>query len=171
MGAQWNNRTKSQTFGQCFVTRARLTYNERRMPSPFPCLQPHELPYVFPVKTPAVVEHAPNEGELALDVVETTDAFLVTTPIAGVGPHDLDVSVTHDLLTIRGERKSPYGTLTMGTSLISQECHWGRFSRTVVLPGTVKTDEVGAELKNGVLTIRLPKNPNAGQVTIKTFDS
>lgn len=136
------------------------------MSQPFPWIQSADGPYTFRVKMPAAAEHAPDEGELALDVVETDHEFIVSAPIAGVGPAHLDVSVTHDMLTIRGERKPV--AASAGGRFLTRECHWGIFSRTVILPETVKTDETEAVFSNGVLTVRLPKNPNSGHVAIQT---
>lgn len=138
------------------------------MPQPFPWLQSHEVPYVFPVKTPVAAEHAPDEGALALDVYETDREIVITAPIAGVNPEDLDVALTHDLVTIRGERKPAHHD--PAGRFMSQECHWGKFSRTVILPEHIKTDEAEAVFINGVLTVRLPKNPNAGHVPIQTVN-
>lgn len=136
------------------------------MPQPFPWLQPHEVPYAFPVKRSATMpEHAPNEGELAVDVFETEHEFFVSAPIAGVDPALLDVAVTHDTVTIRGER-APLAAAGSG-KFLAQECHWGKFSRTVILPESIKTDETEASFHGGVLVIRLPKNPHAGRIQIR----
>lgn len=102
-----------------------------------------------------------EEGQLAVDVIDTVRDVLVVSTMAGAIPHRVDVSIHNDLLTIRGVRSSPVRIDANSTYLVS-ECYWGAFSRTIVLPVHVKGDLARAEYRNGVLTIRIPKrNPNA----------
>lgn len=100
---------------------------------------------------------ASQEGQLAMDVFETETEVLIVSPMAGVSSETIDVQVhNNDLLTIRGERHLP---VKKGTDMIPvhQECFWGKFSRTVVLPVHVRGDAAKADYKNGVLTVRIPK--------------
>lgn len=96
-----------------------------------------------------------QEGQLAVDVIETPDQIIIRSAIAGVKPEDLDVHVTNDLVTIRGERKN-IAQIEQST-VHFQECFWGVFSRSIVLPTHVKADEADAVVKNGVLTLTIPK--------------
>ena len=94
-------------------------------------------------------------GMLAVDVYETKEKLIVKARTAGVNRDDLDVSMADNTLTIKG-------TLTSGDEVDAenyhvQECYWGEFSRTLALPVPVKEDEVGAVLKDGVLTITFTK--------------
>lgn len=113
------------------------------------------------IKTPATQQqHDPwltalPEGQLSVDVFETEKAVVITTPIAGVKPEDLEVYVSQDLVTIRGKREDC--SEHAERSYLYQECHWGRFSRTIILPVQVSNTDAQAVLKNGVLTITLPK--------------
>jgi HSP20 family protein len=94
-------------------------------------------------------------GQLTIDLYETDDSLVIESPVAGVKPEDFEIIVESDLITIRGERKK-----TEKKDLkryFYQECFWGKFSRTLVLPHPVKSEEVKATLKNGILTIILPK--------------
>lgn len=96
-----------------------------------------------------------QEGQLAVDVIETPENIIIRSAIAGVKPEDLDVHVTDDLVTIRGERQNQK---EIDQSTVHfQECFWGVFSRSIVLPTHVKADEADAVVKNGVLTLTIPK--------------
>ncbi len=94
------------------------------------------------------------EGQLAVDVYQVESELVIQSAIAGVKPEDLDISIENDLLTIKGERKRP--TEEEG-DYFSQECYWGHFSRQIILPVEVDPGRVEATLKEGVLTIRIPK--------------
>ena len=94
-------------------------------------------------------------GQLAVDVYETEDRLVVKARTAGVNKSDLDVSIADGVLTISGTLSS--GDDTAATQWHIQECDWGEFSRTLVLPTAVKEDEVEAVLKDGVLTVSFGK--------------
>lgn len=94
-------------------------------------------------------------GQLAVDVYETDEQLVVKARTAGVNKEDLDVSISDGILTISGTLSS--GDDTDATNWHIQECYWGEFSRTLALPVAVKEDEVGAVLKDGVLTITFAK--------------
>lgn len=96
-----------------------------------------------------------SEGQLTIDVYQTEDFVVIKSTIAGVKPEDLDVSINNDMITIKGERKNDEEIT--GENYYYQECYWGTFSRSVVLPVDVLPDKIEASLKNGILTIRLPK--------------
>lgn len=100
------------------------------------------------------MNHDP-EGQLSVDVFETEQTVVITAPIAGVKPKDLEVYVSQDLITIRGKREDCVGQ--KDRTYLYQECHWGRFSRSIILPVHVSNERAEAVLKNGVLTITLPK--------------
>ena len=94
-------------------------------------------------------------GQLAVDVYETEEKLIVKARTAGVNKEDLDVSISDGILTISGTLSS--GDDTDATNWHIQECYWGEFSRTLALPVAVKEDEVGAVLKDGVLSISFSK--------------
>lgn len=94
-------------------------------------------------------------GQLAVDVYETQEQLVVKARTAGVNKEDLDVSISDGILTISGTLSS--GSDSDATNWHIQECYWGEFSRTLALPVAVKEDEVGAVLKDGVLTISFSK--------------
>jgi HSP20 family protein len=110
-------------------------------------------------------EDEPVAGQLAVDVYETREKLVVKGRVAGVNKSDLDVSIADNTLTIKG-------TLSAGNeddveNYFLQECYWGEFSRSLVLPVPVKEDEIEALLKDGVLTISFSK---LKQDTIKKIE-
>jgi len=96
-----------------------------------------------------------SEGQLTIDVYQTETEIVIKSTIAGVKPEDLDVSISNDMLTIKGDRKNE--EVVEDNNFYYRECYWGSFSRSVVLPMDVLAEKIDAMLKNGILTIRLPK--------------
>ncbi|MFA5318020.1 MAG: Hsp20/alpha crystallin family protein [Patescibacteria group bacterium] len=109
-----------------------------------------------------------DEGQLAIDVYQTKDAIIVKSTIAGVKAEDIDISINNDMLTVRGTRKM--NEEISEDNYFYQECYWGAFSRSVILPIEVKTDKIEAAIENGVLTITLPKAQIAKQISVKVKD-
>jgi len=96
-----------------------------------------------------------QEGQLTVDVFQDDQNIVIQSTIAGVSPDDLDVSITNDMVTIRGERRRQYNV--DDEDYFYQECYWGTFSRSIILPVEIDSDRAEAKIKNGVLTIRIPK--------------
>lgn len=96
-----------------------------------------------------------EEGQLAIDVYQTDDSIVIKSIIGGIKPEDLDLTVTNDMITIKGSREN--SDELMGKDYYYQECFWGSFSRSVILPCDIMVDGVEASMKNGVLTIKMPK--------------
>jgi len=105
------------------------------------------------------------EGQLSVDVFLIDDAIVVKSTIAGVHPDDLELFLNRDMLTIRGERT--HEEKVEDRDFFLRECYWGKFSRTIILPSDVKADEAKASLKDGVLTIMLPKAEHARTIPVK----
>jgi len=101
----------------------------------------------------------------AVDVVETKDAILVKAELPGIDSKDLDISITGDLLTIRGEKKSEREE--KGKNFHRMERSYGSFTRTVEIPSYANTDKVLADYKDGVLTVSLAKKEEAKEKTVK----
>ncbi len=95
------------------------------------------------------------EGQLAVDVYQTDKEIVIQSAIAGIKPEDLDISVENDMVRIKGERQNI--AKEEGKNYFYQECYWGKFSREIILPAEVDSSKTGASMKNGVLTIRIPK--------------
>jgi len=105
------------------------------------------------------------EGELAVDVYQTNDSIVIQAMVAGVSSDELSVSVTREMVTIKGKREAPKNIST--ENYFYQELYWGAFSRTILLPAEVETEEVEATEKHGLLTIKLPKIDKERKQTIK----
>jgi HSP20 family protein len=102
---------------------------------------------------------------LALDVRESDDDLTVKASIPGVKPKDIDISVTGDSLTIKGETHEE--TEEKEGNYHMRERRFGAFRRTITLPAPVKADEAEAEFKDGVLTLTLPKVEEVKPKSIK----
>ena len=96
-----------------------------------------------------------EEGQLAVDVYQTKENVVIKAPIAGVTPDGIDISVAEDVVTIRGERVEEKEVDR--EHYYVQECYWGSFSRSVILPTSTIAEKAAASLKDGVLTVTIPK--------------
>jgi len=106
-----------------------------------------------------------EEGQLSVDVYQTPDKYVVLSTIAGVKPEDIDISINNDMLTIHGKREMK--KYIKDEDYLFNECYWGSFSRSIILPTEVEGDKVNAVIENGVLTITLPKSKISKQLSIK----
>lgn len=95
------------------------------------------------------------EGQLTVDVYQTPTEIVIQSTIAGVNPEDLDIAITAESVTIRGKREKMEEV--KDDDYFFQECYWGRFARQIILPQEIDAENANASMKNGVLTIRLPK--------------
>ena len=99
---------------------------------------------------------------LAVDVRETSDAFIVTASVPGVPAEAVDITVLGDTLRIRGERHDDSSDAGAGGGRwLVRERRFGQFERTISLPSVVKSGAASAEFDNGVLTVTLPKAEEA----------
>jgi len=97
-----------------------------------------------------------TEGKLSVDVIETRTEIIIRSAIAGVRTEDLDITLSDDTITIRGTRAHEHAQHKHHHTHV-QECHWGAFSRTIILPAHIDPDSVDATLKRGILTIHMKK--------------
>ena len=95
------------------------------------------------------------EGKLTVDVYQTATAVVVESAIAGVKAGDIDINVTSDSITIRGSRKRE--KTVKDEDYLYQECYWGKFARTIILPQEIDPENAEVTFKNGILTVHLPK--------------
>ncbi len=102
---------------------------------------------------------ADQEGQLTIDVYQTDTDIVIKSTIAGVKPEDLDIQINNDMVTIRGERRKE--DEIREEDYYYQECYWGAFSRSIILPVDVEANKAEALMKNGILTIKLPKAETA----------
>jgi HSP20 family molecular chaperone IbpA len=95
------------------------------------------------------------EAELTVDVYQTPTDIIIQTMVAGVQPDNLSLTITRDMITIRGKREENHSINT--DNYFVQELYWGSFSRTISLPEEVDPEEAEAIEKHGLLIIKLPK--------------
>lgn len=95
------------------------------------------------------------EGQLTVDVYQDADNIIVQSTVAGVDTDNLEVNITNESVTIRGKRERM--EKISEKDYFYQECFWGKFSRSIILPMEVDPEESTAALKNGVLTVTMPK--------------
>ena len=106
-------------------------------------------------KLPSLWERRADVWSLALDVAEKEDAYVVKASVPGVNPEDVEVTLTDNVLTIKGETKADREVKEENYHL--RERRFGQFMRSVTLPLPVNADQIEAVNENGVLTLTLPK--------------
>lgn len=110
------------------------------------------------------------EGELVIDMLETPKAIIIQAPLAGVKNEDIEIMLEDDTLKIKGDRKKP--KQGKETEHLLQECYWGAFSREIILPVEVSKTKIQAEIRQGILTINIPKKKTgtkSKKIEIKTL--
>jgi len=97
-------------------------------------------------------------GMIPVDIYETAEEYTIKAPMPGVMADKLEVTHEAGVLTIQGEVSEEKET--QGECLV-QERRYGRFSRSISLPGTIQAERISASLKDGILTLRVPKAEEA----------
>lgn len=116
---------------------------------------------IQPVQEPVVEEEIAN---LSVDVLEGDTDIIVNAFVAGVNPDDIQITITRNSISIRGQRKdSPHN----GFEEIEQELFWGKFERDVVLQVDLEPDKAEAIQKQGLLTIKIPKIDRDRRMNLK----
>lgn len=127
-----------------------------------------------PVQTAAEAPRAAKEGEdwlsdyegqLNIDMYQTKDNVIIKSTIAGVRPEDIDITVANDMVTIKGARKKEEAVSQ--DDYFYQECYWGNFSRSVIIPVDIDSEGIEADLKDGILTVIIPKAAKAKTKKVK----
>jgi len=111
------------------------------------------------------LEEENEEGQLTVDVFNTPNEIVIKAIVAGVKPDDLDISITRDMVTIRGKREEQKEV--EGEDYFYRELYWGAFSRTILLPQEIEVEDANASEKHGLLIIRLPKIDKERQTKLK----
>jgi len=96
-----------------------------------------------------------EEGQLAVDAYQDDESVIIKAPIAGVSLEDLEISITDEVVTIKGQRRNE--TEVDRQNYFVQECYWGGFMRSYILPVSVDAGKAEAFLRSGILTIKIPK--------------
>jgi len=106
---------------------------------------------------------APDGGQSLtprVDVRETDDAVQVTAELPGMDPKDVELTLENGVLTIRGQKRET-SERKEGETVLAREIRYGSFSRSLALPGTATGAEATARFDKGVLTVTVPKTPEA----------
>lgn len=111
------------------------------------------------------MEEENEEAELTVDVYQTPTEIIVQTMIAGVKPEDIELTIARDMITIKGKRGE--SRTISEDNYFTKELYWGTFSRTILLPQEIDTEEAEAIEKHGLLTIKLPKIDKEKKTSIK----
>ncbi len=106
-----------------------------------------------------------GDGQLSIDVYHDDHNIYILAPIAGVKAGDVDISITDEVITIKGNRTAGHDIAK--EKHFTQECYWGAFSRSYVLPIAVNSENSKATLKDGLLRIEIPKDEKVKTKTIK----
>jgi len=106
-----------------------------------------------------------EEGQLTIDVYQTPSEIVIKSMVAGVKPEDLDISITRDMVVIKGKRETE--RFVKEDDYFHRELYWGSFSRTIMLPSEVEVEEADAVEKHGLLIIRLPKMDKNKQTRLR----
>lgn len=104
-------------------------------------------------------------GQLSVDIYYTDKEIVILAPIAGVDKDNIHLSVTDDVLVIRGERTQIENVPE--ENYYTKECFWGNFSRSIVLPEEAETKNISAGFENNVLEVRIPKGEKEHTKIIK----
>jgi len=98
-------------------------------------------------------------GSLGLDVTETGDGFNVRAAVPGIDPKEIDITVSDDVLTIRGEFKEESDA--PGGQWLRRELRYGSFERSIRLPQAADLQQAKATFNNGILNLSVPKKPES----------
>jgi len=95
----------------------------------------------------------------AVNLYDAQDQFVLTAELPGMAPEELDLAITGETLSLRGERRRPEGVAD--ESYRRQERQFGKWSRTITLPERIDGSKVAAQFAHGILIVRLPKAEEA----------
>lgn len=106
--------------------------------------------------TSSLSETEEDVGQVALDILDLENSITLIAPLAGMEVSDIDISVSRNILTISGERARP-GIYDESGRLLVEECFFGPFSRSVVLPENLAFNKIHAQMENNLLVVEIPK--------------
>jgi HSP20 family protein len=111
------------------------------------------------------MEETVEEGQLTVDVYQTPTDIIIKTIVAGLKPEDLDISISRDMVTIRGKREEVREA--SDDDYFHRELYWGTFSRTILLPEEIDVEASEATEKHGLLIVKLPKVDKRRQTKLR----
>lgn len=95
-------------------------------------------------------------GQVALDILDCHDKIVIMAPIAGMDTDNVDISISRNILTISGERRRP-DIYDSADRVLVEECFYGPFSRSVILPENLAFNKIHADMEHNLLRIEIPK--------------
>ena len=115
---------------------------------------------------PSTTQHN-TEVELSMDIFEAENTIFIVAPLAGINIEQLKIHLSHDVLTLSGTRDIPEDMKHFHSKkYFIEECHWGKFSRSIVLPEVVESAHIRATEDNGILKVIIPKAQKVAQKDI-----
>jgi HSP20 family protein len=101
-------------------------------------------------------DHDTDIGQIAVDILDTASAIIIVAPVAGVDPTEVDIGLSRNILTISGHRHEAPIYLE-AKRLLVEECFYGAFSRSIILPENLGFDRIRATIEHNVIMIEIPK--------------
>jgi HSP20 family protein len=102
-------------------------------------------------------EYSPDEvGQVAVDILETDRAIVIIAPVAGIASDEIDITLARNILTLSGNRVRP-AIYSESRQTLVEECFFGPFSRSVILPENLALNKIRATIDNNLLQIEIPK--------------
>lgn len=108
------------------------------------------------VEMDAERDHETDIGQIAVDILDLSDAIVIVAPVAGVDPSEVDIGLSRNILTISGNRRENPIYMEARRMLV-EECFYGAFSRSIILPENLAFDKISASVEHNVITILIPK--------------
>ena len=108
------------------------------------------------VEMDAERDHETDIGQIAVDILDLSDAIVIVAPVAGVDPSEVDIGLSRNILTISGNRRENPIYMEVRRMLV-EECFYGAFSRSIILPENLAFDKISASVEHNVITILIPK--------------
>ena len=105
----------------------------------------------------SVLEEEVESGQIALDIIDTSDMIIIYAPIAWIELEDIDLTLNKSVLTIKWERVEPIEYRDEDNILRNSECYWWRFVRNIILPENLDFDSIKANLENNLLIVTIQK--------------
>jgi HSP20 family protein len=162
---------KKKSFFERLTGSIRLTDEEEEKPVISAPTQQINPAYKIPAKetgttvVPIVKEEEEEVGQLTVDVYQTPNEIIIQSMVAGVQPENLSITITRDMVTVKGRREEVRGIDKENYFL--KELYWGSFARTVNLPVEIEPEASEAIEKHGLLIIKLPKINKDKQTTLR----
>lgn len=119
-----------------------------------PLEEPHHHNHSVPIES-SEEPHGEDVGQIAVDILETHEGYLVIAPLAGVPRSDVDVTISRNVLTISGNRPEPE-IYSEAYKIPIKECFYGPFSRSIILPENLALDTIRATIERGMLIVTIP---------------